>query len=133
MTFKFWLFLGVLFVLSACFRKTFAGQVDHELDGKRDFERDTGRDGSSLVSLETDLGTLIGHKKIVQNRTINVFYGVPYAEAPVGKLRFRRTRLIRRFPHETYNALRYKAHCAQKPAKKYDEDEVFSEVKYFFD
>lgn len=34
---------------------------------------------SSLISVQTELGNLIGYKKDVQNKTINVFYGVPYA------------------------------------------------------
>ena len=84
-------------------------------------------DASHLVSVKTSLGTLIGQRRQVQNRTVNVFYGVPYAEAPVGELRFRRTRLIRRFPDEPYGALQYKPHCAQKRTKKYGEDEPFSE------
>lgn len=86
------------------------------------------QDERSLVSLKTNLGMLIGYRKTVQNRTINVFYGVPYAKAPVGKLRFRRTSLIRHFPDEPYNALRFKPHCAQKAASKYGKDEQFSEV-----
>lgn len=84
-------------------------------------------DANRLVTVKTSIGTLVGQKAAVQNRTVNVFYGVPYSEAPVGERRFRRTRLIRRLPEDPYKALRYKAHCAQRRTKKYAEDEPFSE------
>ena len=80
-----------------------------------------------LISLETSLGTLIGFKKQILNRTINVFYGVPYAEPPIGKLRFKRTKLIEKFPQEPYRALDFKAHCGQKLAEKYHKNDTFSE------
>ena len=70
---------------------------------------------SGLISVETPLGTLIGQKKIVQNKPINVFYGVPYtAEPPINELRFRRSRLIKRFPSDPYSALSYPARCPQQ-------------------
>lgn len=68
----------------------------------------------ALISLETELGLLIGQKREVQNKQINVFYGVPYAEPPVGKLRFRRTTMIKKFPTDPYAALSYKARCPQQ-------------------
>ena len=82
---------------------------------------------SRLISLDTRLGTLVGYKKEVQNKTINVFYGVPYAEPPVGKKRFRRTKLIKKFPQDPYLALDFKAHCPQKYRGIYHLNDTFSE------
>ena len=88
---------------------------------------------SSLISFvhfhETRLGTLIGYKKKVQNNTINAFYGLPYAEPPIGKLRFRRTKLIRKFPQSPYVAFSLKPNCPQKWTNKnaYRQQDAFSE------
>lgn len=95
----------------------------------------------SLISVETELGTLIGYKQQVHhqrvfssegfenqaNASINVFYGVPYAQPPVEELRFRRTRPMERFPTNPYNALQHKPHCAQRHAKKYHAEDRFDE------
>lgn len=83
---------------------------------------------SSLISLETSLGTVIGYEEQVQNKTINVFYGLPYAEAPIGKLRFRKSKLIQKFPYEPYEALEFKPHCPLlKNNKKFDSTDLFDE------
>ena len=87
----------------------------------------------SLISIETELGTLIGYKQQVQSKSrthpehINVFYGVPYAEPPVEKFRFRRTKLIEQFPTNPYDALDFKPHCKQPHARKYHADDQFDE------
>lgn len=81
----------------------------------------------ALISLETELGTLIGQKKVVQNRPINVFYGVPYAEPPVGQLRFRRTKVIKKFPTDPYTALSYKTRCPQQLPSYYAYNGTFDE------
>ena len=81
----------------------------------------------SLFSLATSLGTLIGYRKNVQNRTISVFYGVPYAEPPVKELRFRRSKLIEKFPTDPYPALDLKPHCPQPRSRKYHPDDKFAE------
>ena len=82
---------------------------------------------TTLTSINTSLGTLIGYKKEVQNQTINVFYGVPYAFPPIGKLRFRKTKLINKFPNEPYSALNFKPHCLKKKHAQYHPTDTFSE------
>lgn len=87
---------------------------------------------SSLISVETELGTLIGYKQQVQQQTskpeyVNVFYGVPYAEPPIGERRFRKTKLIEKFPSNPYTALDFKPHCAQPHRKKYHPDDRIEE------
>lgn len=89
---------------------------------------------NKLISVETELGTLIGYKQQVGQTSrphhpqhINVFYGVPYAEPPVQKLRFRKTKLIKKFPVNPYDALDFKPHCEQPHAKKYHADDRFDE------
>ena len=82
---------------------------------------------ASLVSVETKLGTAIGYRQPVRNHTINVFYGLPYAEPPTGKLRFKKSRPIARFPENPYPALSFKPHCYLpydkfNPSDKFDED-----------
>ena len=85
------------------------------------------RKPESLINLKTRLGNLIGYKKEVLNRTINVFYGAPYAQPPVGKLRFKKTKLIKEFPENPYRALEFKPHCAHKRPFYHHKDDVFSE------
>lgn len=83
---------------------------------------------SDLVQVVTSLGTLVGYAQKVQNQTINVFYGVPYAEPPVDALRFKRSRAIQRFPQDPYEALQFKAHCPLlKVPSRYNESDVFSD------
>ena len=49
---------------------------------------------SEAPSMKTKLGKIIGVEKTVdvfgQQMTVDRFHGIPYAEAPVGKLRFQR-------------------------------------------
>ena len=80
-----------------------------------------------LISVETPLGTLIGQKKIVQNKPINVFYGVPYAEPPINERRFRRSKLIQRFPSDPYNALSYTARCPTQLPSYHNDNDTFNE------
>ena len=82
---------------------------------------------SSLISVDTSLGPLIGYKDDVQNRTINVFYGVPYAEPPVNELRFRPSKLITQFPSDPWDALNFKPHCVQPRSLKYHPEDKFEE------
>ena len=39
------------------------------------------------------------------------FLWVPYVEPPTGKLRFKKAKLIRKFPQNPYAALSFKPHC----------------------
>lgn len=83
---------------------------------------------ASLVKLETSLGSLVGYAQDVQNKTVNVFYGVPYAVPPVDTLRFKRSRLVDRFPHDPYEALEFKAHCPLlKVPSRFNESDLFSD------
>lgn len=85
-----------------------------------------GERPSSLISVETKLGTIIGYKQDVRNQTINVFYGVPYAEPPTGKLRFKKPKLIEKFPQNPYAALSFKPHC-YIPSAKFNPSDQFDE------
>ena len=85
------------------------------------------RKPKSLISVNTSLGQLIGYRYNALNRTINVFYGVPYAEPPVNELRFKRSKLIERFPSDPYGALDYKPHCAQGKTARFHYDDKFEE------
>lgn len=81
---------------------------------------------SSLISVETKLGTVIGYKQDVLNRTINVFYGLPYGEPPIGKLRFKRSKLVTKLSQDPYLALSFKPHC-YLPKAKFNSRDQFSE------
>ena len=83
---------------------------------------------SGLVSVDTRLGTVIGYEQEVLNRTINVFYGLPYAEPPIGKLRFKKTQPIKKFPNDPYSALSFKPHCRIRNLRNYHPNDNFSEV-----
>lgn len=79
------------------------------------------------ITLQTDLGRVIGYKQAVAgNRTINVFYGLPFAEAPIGELRFRRPKPIDQLPTDPYSALDFKPHCPMV-SNNYHPDDAFSE------
>lgn len=98
------------------------------VDGRHVFKSELAVRPSSLVQVDTSLGTLVGYAQKVQNKTINVFYGVPYAEPPVDALRFKRSSLIGRFPQEPYEALQFKAHCPLlKVPSRYNESDLFSD------
>ena len=86
---------------------------------------------SSLVSVYTKLGTVIGYRQDVRNQTINVFYGVPFAEPPIGKLRFKRSKLITKFPQNPYPALSFKPHCYVQKKNFHPSDEFSEDCKYF--
>ena len=81
---------------------------------------------SALISVDTKLGTIIGYKQDVRNQTINVFYGVPYGEPPIGKLRFKKSKLITKFPQDPYPALSFKPHC-HLPLAKFNPNDKFDE------
>ena len=88
---------------------------------------------SSLVSVETRLGTVIGYKQDARNQTINIFYGLPFAEPPTGKLRFKKSKLIRKFPSNPYAALSFKPHChvsriRYNPRDRFDEDCLYMTI-----
>lgn len=84
---------------------------------------------NATISLNTSLGTLIGYKQnVLDNKIINVFYGIPYGEKPIGKLRFKETKLVNRFPNRIYNATDFKPHCAMViNSLIYHKDDQFSE------
>lgn len=92
---------------------------------------------TSFISVETGLGNLIGYKQEVQNKTINAFYGIPFAEAPVGHLRFKRSRMIKKFQNGTLAALDFKPHCAMRinrliyhPDDRFEEDCLYAVIIY---
>ena len=45
---------------------------------------------SWFVNVETPVGDIRGISKVIKGKTINVFYGIPYAEPPTGSLRFKK-------------------------------------------
>ncbi|XP_070551121.1 carboxylesterase 1D-like [Ptychodera flava] len=81
------------------------------------------------------LGTSVefSHKDVDVKRTVNVFKGIPYAEPPVGELRFRPPQPKVSWEGE-YNATYYRSICIQPPNPflpiegKQDEDCLFLNV-----
>jgi len=55
------------------------------------------------------------------------FFGVPYAEPPVNKLRFKRSKLIKKFSFQPFYADQFRPHCEQARSKKYGDNAEFSE------
>lgn len=52
--------------------------------------------GSNAILVNTTSGNVRGNTLSVLNRTVNEFLGIPYAEPPVGDLRFGRPQPITR-------------------------------------
>lgn len=73
-------------------------------------------DDSSAATVQTSQGSIIGHS--ASNRTeVNEFLGIPYAQPPVGSLRFAAPQ--RYTKHDTFEALNFvspvnfKSTCSQ--------------------
>jgi len=118
--------LSVLLLVSASFLAV-DGRVEIDIKEAR-----PNRPLRRTVTLQTRLGTVIG--RVTQpeniNKDINVFWGVPYAIPPVGKLRFKRTKPIQRLPYNPYKATDFKPHCAQNAnfiGTRYNPNDTFSE------
>ncbi|CAD5231188.1 unnamed protein product [Bursaphelenchus xylophilus] len=61
--------------------------------------------------VDTDLGRIEGfHHKLLNGHEVNLFLGIPYAEPPVGDLRFERPKPHEPFAH-TIRAKKYSAAC----------------------
>ena len=116
--------LLILFLLLFGFVRTKRNERTYEIPKSELITR-----SSALISVETKLGTVIGYKQEVRNRTISVFYGLPYAEPPTGKLRFKKTKQIKKFPLDPYPALSFKPHCRIKfSPTSFNPNDKFSEV-----
>jgi len=118
--------LAVLLFVSANFLFVDA-RVDIDIKEARVFNNN--RPG---VSVRTRLGTVVGIVEATRNigKVINVFFGIPYAIPPVGKLRFQRTKLLEKLPHNPYHATRFRPHCAQQSSLigiRYNPNDTFSE------
>ena len=72
---------------------------------------------SDEVEVNTKLGKVIGFNAKFEDYTLDVFYGIQYAKAPVGKLRFKKTELIDKFKSNPFYATQFTAHCPIKEEK----------------
>ena len=69
-------------------------------------------DSLSSVNVKTKYGIVQGERIDVLSKEVDVFLGIPYAEPPVGDLRFRKPKEIRPWPG-IYRAIRYGRPCLQ--------------------
>lgn len=67
----------------------------------------------SDVSVQTKFGNIRGVQADVEGKLVNAFLGIPYAEAPVGDLRFKRTVKLSKPWNGTLDATKFKPHCPQ--------------------
>lgn len=67
----------------------------------------------SHVTVDCKLGKIRGIQADVQGKLVNAFLGIPYAEAPVGDLRFKKTVKLSRPWMGTLDATKFKPHCPQ--------------------
>jgi carboxylesterase type B len=72
--------------------------------------RDATAQGAMPLLIDTSLGKVLGRRK---NKSLNVFLGIPFAEAPIGSLRFRPPRAKSPWYPEIYRALHFGAECLQ--------------------
>jgi carboxylesterase type B len=78
-------------------------------------------------SVRLSLGQVVGLSKQVSGKRISVFFGVPYAQPPLGSLRFQAPQQINRFAADPYDADRFRPHCPQPPNSKFGNDTNFGE------
>ncbi|KAG0426271.1 hypothetical protein HPB47_026609, partial [Ixodes persulcatus] len=63
--------------------------------------------------VRTDSGLVAGVRITVGNRLVDAFLGIPYAEPPIGNLRFRKPHALKAWSG-TYNATRKPTPCWQQ-------------------
>ena len=68
--------------------------------------------------VNTTHGRVQGLEKVVLNKTINSFFGIPFAKPPVGNLRFKRPEPLPSWGEELKDAKVSKHKCMQLAAKK---------------
>ena len=83
--------------------------------------------GPPSPSIDFLLGRVFGLSKQVNDKWINVFLGIPYAQPPIGQLRFQPPQPLQCFPDQPYFAQKFRPHCQQPPNIKFGEDNNFSE------
>lgn len=71
------------------------------------------------VQVSTSLGLIYGFQSTENGTSINVFLGVPYAQPPIGDLRFRRPRPLTTLPSNGFNASHLPNSCYQVLASKF--------------
>lgn len=79
---------------------------------------------TNFVIVETGSGKLVGRKQ----RSVNSFLGIPYAEKPIGRFRFRPPRPKRPWYPVLYQALNYGPECLQSILYSNNEDTDAQEV-----
>jgi carboxylesterase type B len=73
---------------------------------------------SDLIVVETSAGQVMGKR----GNNLNIFYGIPYAEPPVGRYRFRPPRTKAPWYPAVYRALNYAPECLQSTLYSSAED-----------
>lgn len=67
---------------------------------------------ASEVEVRIQNGPIVGDKIVEQGRDLHRFLGIPYAQPPVGKLRFRRPVPVEPW-NQSINALQWPNNCVQ--------------------
>lgn len=76
---------------------------------RRPFDQSVG----TSVQVNTTLGEVVGIQAKVFGKMVNAFLGIPFAEPPVGRLRFKRTVAAKPWRPEVRRADRVQPHCLQ--------------------
>lgn len=72
-----------------------------------------GGQGQGQIEVATKLGVVRGSQRVEGGKLINVFLGVPYAQPPIGDLRFTRPRPLTAWPRPYINATSLPNSCHQ--------------------
>ncbi|XP_041362006.1 cholinesterase-like [Gigantopelta aegis] len=67
--------------------------------------------------VNTTLGRMRGFQENILNKTMDVFYGIPFAKPPIGDLRFRRPEELPPWGDSIKDMLEMKASCLQPPTQ----------------
>lgn len=99
-----------LYVQTTLFKIFCSAQfVDNNQFSAQFENRKADKSKEKLVVVDTLMGKVIG----VNKGPVNLFLGIPYAEPPVGKLRFRPPKPKRHWQSKVYNATHFAPECLQ--------------------
>ena len=99
-----------LYVQTTLFKIFCSAQfVDNNQFSAQFENRKADKSKEKLVVIDTLMGKVIG----VNKGPVNLFLGIPYAEPPVGKLRFRPPKPKRHWQSKVYNATHFAPECLQ--------------------
>ncbi|CAG2100777.1 unnamed protein product [Medioppia subpectinata] len=101
--------------------------MDEMVDGSDETDRQFSRDVMRIVDVKTTSGRVRGRVVVALNTTLYQFQGIPYAEPPIGALRFAKPKPIQRPRDDIIDVTKPGNSCFQKKFQNFPEVENQSE------